>query len=163
MLYHSSCHWSIPYQQVVTYHLSIPQFFTEFQQILTVLISVMIECLVQCGGLPNTSVGYYRESTVSRVPIIIGVILTLCNCWSHSISKGHYYYNYYHCSHFKFIAVSTARSYHRFHASRDWSKIINQGTFPSSFSFHCSNTLLKIRAVPNKVVFCNSTVLNLDA
>ena len=80
MLYHSSCHWSIPYQQVVTYHLSIPQFFTEFQQILTVLISVMIECLVQCGGLPNTSVGYYRESTVSRVPIIIGVILTLCNC-----------------------------------------------------------------------------------
>ena len=58
MLYHSSCHWSIPYQQVVTYHLSIPRFFTEFLRILTVLISVMIERLVQCAGRPNISVDY---------------------------------------------------------------------------------------------------------
>ena len=57
-LYHVSCHWSIPYKHVVTYHRSVPGFFGEFPRISSVLISEMIECLVQYAGLPNTSVSY---------------------------------------------------------------------------------------------------------
>lgn len=59
--YHNSCHWSIPYQQVVTHHLSVAGFFGEFLRTPTVLISVMFGCLVQCAVPSNTSVVYSRK------------------------------------------------------------------------------------------------------